>query len=163
MNGDTDIDTEYRNIWVCGCTFDVPLNSGKFSNFATGKDDAAQTVLDMSDIPTGTAIITFSQTLGGALFVPVAQILFENKLVSGLKDLVPDLDPDQVLNTGATQLKSASTVINPAFLHGALEAYNEALMKCFQVAIGMACFSLVGAAFVEWKSVKGKEPGAVDA
>jgi hypothetical protein len=44
-----------------------------------------------------------------------------------------------------------------------LLAYNGALMKCFEVAIGMACLSLVGAAFVEWKSVKGQELGAAGA
>jgi hypothetical protein len=50
----------------------------------------------------GTALTVFSQTLGGAIFVSVAENIFTNRLVAYLTLYVPDLDPDIVLAVGAT-------------------------------------------------------------
>ena len=115
---------------------------------------AVQTVLRINDIPTGTAIVIFAQTLGGALFVSVGQNVFTNRLVSGLQQAVPGLDPSIVLKTGATSLK---TQIPKQFLGAVLVQYNKALTQTFYVAIAMACFTLMGALGIEWRSVKGKQ------
>ncbi|KAG2161546.1 MFS transporter [Aureobasidium pullulans] len=115
---------------------------------------AVQTVLPAADIPTGTAIVMFFQTLGGALFISVGQNVFTNKLVSGLKAAVPDLDPAIVLSTGATELKSA---IGEQYRDGVLQAYNDALTNSYYVAVALATLSIIGSAAVEWKSVKGKK------
>jgi EmrB/QacA subfamily drug resistance transporter len=115
---------------------------------------AVQTALPAADIPTGTAIVMFFQTLGGALFISVGQNVFTNKLVSGLKAAVPDLDPAIVLRTGATQLKTA---IGEQYREGVLRAYNDALTNSYYVAAALATLSIVGSLAVEWKSVKGKK------
>lgn len=73
-----------------------------------------QTVLDIKDVPTGTATVVFAQIFGEALFLSIAQTVSTNKLLSGLKSLVPDLDPHSVLSTGATSLASTITAINPS-------------------------------------------------
>lgn len=115
---------------------------------------AAQTVLPKKDVPIGTAIMMFSQTLGGALFISVAQNVFTNTLLTNLKKAVPDLNPEVVLNTGATSLKAA---IPSKYLGQARVAYNESIVSTFYVAVAMAAFSAIGAAVCEWKSVKGKK------
>ncbi|EMC91453.1 hypothetical protein BAUCODRAFT_39638 [Baudoinia panamericana UAMH 10762] len=115
---------------------------------------AVQAVLPQVDIAIGTAIIMFSQTLGGALFISVAQNVFTNRLLSNLKQVVPDLDPALVLATGATSLKS---VIPGQYLGGVQTAYNSAIISCFYVAVAMAAMSIFGSVFMEWKSVKGKK------
>lgn len=115
---------------------------------------AVQTVLDLDDVPTGTAVIIFVQTLGGALFVSIAQNVFTNRLASGLADEVPDLDPTIVLRTGATSIKD---LIAQEFLPGVISAYNEALVNTFYVALAMSCLTLIGALGMEWRSVKGKK------
>jgi EmrB/QacA subfamily drug resistance transporter len=115
---------------------------------------AVQTALPAADIPTGTAIVMFFQTLGGALFISVGQNVFTNKLVSGLKAAVPDLDPAIVLRTGATELRSA---IGEQYRAGVLRAYNDALTNSYYVAVALATLSIVGSLAVEWKSVKGKK------
>ncbi|CAD0081529.1 unnamed protein product [Aureobasidium vineae] len=115
---------------------------------------AVQTVLPAADIPTGTAIVMFFQTLGGALFISVGQNVFTNKLVSGLKAAVPDLNPAIVLQTGATELKNA---IDEKYRTGVLQAYNDALTNSYYVAVALATLSIVGSLAVEWKSVKGKK------
>ena len=88
---------------------------------------AVQTVLPREDIPIGTAIVMFSQTLGGALFISVAQNVFTNTLLQNIKKIVPDLDPAVVMATGATSLKS---VIPSQYLGGVQQAYNASLINC---------------------------------
>jgi hypothetical protein len=114
---------------------------------------AVQAVLDIVDIPIGTSIIVFTQTLGGALFVSVGQNVLTNRLVSGLLEVVPSMDPNIVLQTGATSLKSA---IDPKYLSGVLFAYNRALDQTFYVVTATGCLTLIGALGMEWRSVKGK-------
>ena len=115
---------------------------------------AAQTVLKLDDVPVGTSLIIFMQTLGGALFISVAQNIFTNRLVSNLLEKVPTLDPSIVLKTGATSLKGA---VNAALLPDVLLAYNDALTQTFYVSLAVAALSIFGAAGIEWKSVKGKK------
>lgn len=114
---------------------------------------AVQTVLPKKDVPIGTAIIMFSQTLGGALFISVAQNVQTNELLQQLKSVVPDLDPAVVLSTGATELQN---VIPKQYLAGVIAAYNTAITNTFYVGVAMAVVSVFGAVAMEWKSVKGK-------
>jgi hypothetical protein len=116
---------------------------------------AAQTVLPLNDVPVGTSIIMFMQTLGGALFISISQNVFANKLVSGLVAKVPGVSPDLVVNVGATTLRNA---VDPQYLSAVLDVYNDALMAAYHVATAMAGASLIGALFMEWKSIKAKEP-----
>lgn len=118
---------------------------------------AAQTVLHIDDVPIGTSLIMFMQTLGGALFVSIGQNLFTNSLLSNLKSKAPTFPSDIVLRTGATNLKDAVVRLNPTLLPNVLIAYNEALRQTFYVSLAIAALSLIGAAVVEWKSVKGKK------
>ncbi|KAK2768840.1 MFS sugar transporter [Arachnomyces sp. PD_36] len=115
---------------------------------------ACQVVLTIDDIPVGTAVIMFSQTLGGALFVSVGQNVFTNELVSGLVKAAPGLDPSVVLAVGATNLKSA---IPPEFLDGVQSAYNDALTNSWYVSTALSALSILAAFGMEWKSVKGKK------
>lgn len=115
---------------------------------------AAQTVLPKADIPIGTAIIMFSQTLGGALFISVAQNVFTNSLLKNLRQVVPGLNPEEVLSVGATSLKA---VIPEQYLAGVQTAYNDTVMNTFYVAVALATLSIFGAVAMEWKSVKGKK------
>lgn len=134
---------------------------------------AAQTILSLQDIPTGTSLIMFIQTLGslyipihhharltlilfpgGALFISVGENVFTNKLVSGLVDKVPGVNPAIVLSTGATSLQAA---IDPKFLPAVLGVYNHALITAFYVSVAMAGVSIIGSAAMEWKSIKGKK------
>lgn len=116
---------------------------------------AAQTVLALVDIPIGTALMVFIQLLGGAMFVTIAQNVFTNHLVSGILAIkIPNLDPQRIVQSGATHLRRE---IPAAYLPEVLIAYDEALVKTFQVALCLACLSLLGAVGMEWRSVKNKQ------
>ncbi|KAJ7039648.1 major facilitator superfamily transporter [Mycena alexandri] len=114
---------------------------------------AAQTALELLDIPIGTSMVMFVQTLGGALFISVGQNVFQNKLISGLVANVPGVSPLLVLSSGATNLKNA---VDPKYLADVLSVYNTALVTAFYVSIAMGGLSIFGSVLTEWKSVKGK-------
>lgn len=116
---------------------------------------AAQTVLALVDIPIGTAIMVFIQLLGGAMFVTIAQNVFTNDLVSGILAIgIPNLNPKIIVQSGATRLRDGIPI---GFLPKVLVAYNAALVKTYQVALCLACLSLLGAVGMEWRSVKNKK------
>jgi hypothetical protein len=113
---------------------------------------AAQAVLPVADIPSGTTAVLFFQLLGGALMVSAGQNIFTNRLTSGLAK-IPGVDAHQVIEAGATELR---TIIPDQSYGAALEVYNSGLTKAFQVSLIMACLSALGAIGMEWKSVKRK-------
>jgi MFS family permease len=119
---------------------------------------AAQAVLPKEDVATGVSLKFFGQTLGGAVFVAIAQNVLNNRLADNLADLdLPSLDVGPIANTGVTDLRA---IVPVQYLEEVLVRYNEALTDVFWVAVGASCLSLVGAALTEWKSVKGIRGGA---
>ncbi|KAL4904317.1 hypothetical protein BDW74DRAFT_154605, partial [Aspergillus multicolor] len=66
---------------------------------------AVQTTLKADDIPQGTAAVVFFQTLGGALFIAVAQSLFQNGLIEGVVKHAPTVDPSKIVEAGATEMR----------------------------------------------------------
>lgn len=115
---------------------------------------AIQTVLDMSEIPSATALIIFMQLFGAAVFVSVGESVLTNKLVSYIGQVVPGVDAVAVASTGATNLQN---VIPPEYLHGVIEVYNHALTQVFEIVLVMACLTIIGSLAMEWNSVKGKQ------
>lgn len=115
---------------------------------------AVQTALPAADVPIGTAVMMFTQTLGGALVISIGQNVFTNQLVKNLLAVASDFDPAVVLSTGATQLKQA---INPEILPQVLSAYNKALTQTFYVSLAAGTASIIGSLAMPWLSVKGKK------
>lgn len=118
---------------------------------------AAQTVLEKRDVPIGVALMMFQQMLGGAIFVSVGQNLFDSKLLTEIVKSVPGLDPQDVLNAGATNLKA---LIPLQYLPAVLVVYNDALRQVFVAAAALSALAVLGAVAVEWRSVKGKQGAA---
>ncbi|KAM0342627.1 hypothetical protein ACHAPU_009356 [Fusarium lateritium] len=115
---------------------------------------AVQVVCEMVDVPTATALIVFSQTLGGALCVTAGNTVFTNTLINKIHEHVPEIDPYLVIATGATNIRN---VIRAEWLDGVILAYNDALTTSFYVGAGTASATIVGALLMEWRSVKGRE------
>ncbi|MCJ1399322.1 hypothetical protein MMC11_002524 [Xylographa trunciseda] len=142
-------------------TFTVDISEGKWIGFQIlagygigcaiqQPSMAAQNTLKKKDVPTGVSLMFFGQQLGGAIFVSIGQNVFSNRLISGLAS-VPGLNPNIVVNTGATDLRN---VVAPQDLGLVLVAYNHALTSVFQAAVGAACLAIIGALAMEWKSIK---------
>lgn len=113
-----------------------------------------QTALKTEDVPSGTAMVMFAQTLGGAIFVSVGQNIFQNQLLHNIHQYAPGADASRIIAGGATMLRNIVT--GPA-LKPVLLAYNNAVTQTFYVAVAMGALSLIGPVFIEWLSVKGKK------
>ena len=112
--------------------------------------NVAQTVLKRADIATGAAVVMFVRFLGSAIFLPVAQSVFLNGLVSKLDNL-PGVNPGAVTSGGATELRN---LVSGDDLRTLLSDYNDALMDVFYVVVATCAVTIFGSVFVEWRNLK---------
>ena len=120
---------------------------------------AAQVVLSRRDVSIGASLMIFAQSLGGAIFISVGQNILSNKLAAGLEQL-GGLDPAAVVSTGATDIRN---IVPPNLLPQVLEIYNSAIRNTWYAGLAMACFTIIGALLMEWRSVKKDKKGSPEA
>ncbi|KAI9170811.1 MFS-type efflux pump MFS1 [Paramyrothecium foliicola] len=116
---------------------------------------AVQTVLPPEEISIGTAAVVASQSLGGALFLSVANSIFQNQLFAAATEdgKLGGVDVHQLISAGATAFRG---IVAPEALPGVVEAYNNALQKVFITTIPLSALAFVASFAYEWKSVKVK-------
>lgn len=112
---------------------------------------AVQNVLSPEDMPIGTAVIAFFQTLGPAIMVSVAQNVFDQRLTAGLGANAPGVSTSSILVSGATNV---TRVVKPAELPLVLVDINNALTQTWYVAVAVAALSGIGACGMEWKGLR---------
>lgn len=81
----------------------------------------------------------------------VSQTLFEQQLYERLASIVPNLDPEKLVSSGAASLEE---LVAPDKLQDALQAYNDSMRVIWYLALGLAAAALVASFGLEWKSVK---------
>ena len=114
-----------------------------------------QTVLPLQDVPVATACVSFFQTLGGALFISVAQTLFQNGLLNGIQKNAPSLDAEVFLHSGATEIRRLLEEMQQMDQLGAvLQAYVDGLTHTYWITAACAIGAFLAACGLEWKSVK---------
>jgi len=109
--------------------------------------------LPPNDVSIGTAVLIFSQFLGGSIFICIANSVFGQQLLKKLIVDVPNIDPRLIIAAGAAGVRK---VVSGVDLPGVIAAYNDAVRSTFLVCgvgAGIAAFAALG---VEWKNVKGK-------
>lgn len=113
---------------------------------------AVQSVVPTEDIPVGSALVAFSQLLGGAFSVAIAQNVFFNSLTSNLLPL--GISAAQLQAAGASNLaKSVPAHLLPAVL----QQYANALQTTFIVPIAGAAAAFLVSFGIEWVNIKGKK------
>ncbi|KAK0731966.1 major facilitator superfamily transporter [Lasiosphaeris hirsuta] len=120
---------------------------------------AAQTVLADKDVPTGAVVLIFAQILGGTIWLSAGQNILTSHLLAGLSQVLPDLDIQSILDTGATGLRGA---VGPGREDVAILAYNYALTRTFLCAVGLAAAAFVVSLGMEWRSTKPPKPDSDD-
>lgn len=147
-------------------TYDVDTPFGKWFGYQVltgagvgvgfqGAIVVVQTVLPLVDIPVGTASVSFFQSLGGAIFISVAQTLFQNGLITGIGEYAPGIDPQIFLHSGATNIRPILAEMHREDqLPGILKAYVLGLTHCFFISVACAAVAFCAAASLQWKSVK---------
>lgn len=125
-----------------GAGFQIPLT-------------AVQTILSPQDIPQGTAAVMFFQTLGGALFIAVAQSLFQNGLIDGVRMYAPSVDPARIVEAGATEMRHVLEDLGQLDqLRNVILAFLDGLVDTYRLSLALFCVAFVASCCFEWKSVK---------
>ncbi|KAJ0423131.1 major facilitator superfamily domain-containing protein [Aspergillus carlsbadensis] len=99
-----------------------------------------------ADAPSATVIVMFMQTLGGALFVSVAQNLFHNRLLTLLRG-VQGVDVGRVVDAGAAGFRD---VVDAEVLGIVLERYSSAITYSFYAALALGLVAILGVLPMQW-------------
>ena len=122
----------------------------------------AQGTAQPSDISSVSSIILFFQTVCGAIFISVAQVLFTNKLLQEVTANVKGVNPSLVVATGATKLRTVFSAQLPAILR----SYMAGLKDAYALAIalgGVATIIALVAVVIDNRNLKVKEEVKQDA
>ncbi|KAI4112949.1 MAG: hypothetical protein LQ345_005982 [Seirophora villosa] len=110
----------------------------------------AQASVEPEDISSASALILFFQTIGGSFFVAAGQTAFVNQLLRVASQKVPDVDPAQVVLTGATSLRQ---VFSAQQLPGIIASYLSGIHLTFAIATGLIGASLFAAVLAPWRKI----------
>ena len=114
----------------------------------------AQTVLPNKDIPIGTAMMMFCQTLGGAVSLVVANVIFSTTLWAEIPKHAPDVVPETVIAAGASAVRDVVT--STAALAGTLQAYAISVDRVSYLTVGLSGVCFVSAWGMGWKDIRTK-------
>jgi hypothetical protein len=103
------------------------------------------------------ALVMFSQAFSGALFLSFSDTIFTNSLKTLIPEYAPSVDPQIVINAGATGFRSA---IQGAELAGVLVAYAKSVDRVFYLTAGMAVAAFAFGWFMGFKDVRRKKDGS---
>jgi hypothetical protein len=120
---------------------------------------AVHAVVPLHDIAVANALFLLFQQLGPAIFVAIAQTVLLNKFLPQLQTLYPDLTGKEVIEAGATGLKS---LVTESELPTLLVAYAKSVDAVFLIAAVLAAVAALLALCVEWKSIKKDKPTVVE-
>lgn len=114
-----------------------------------------QTVLKQDWIPVGTASVQFFQSLGGAVFIAVAQTVFQNGFISHIKEDNLGINPQIFLHAGASEVRSILKGMHREdALDAVLQAYMKGLRNTYYITLAMAICAFIAACTLEWRSIK---------
>lgn len=119
-----------------------------------GSQAAVQTTLKAADVNLGIGVILFGQSMGPAVSIAIAQVIFTNKLSSSLEDIVPGLTPAYIENHGLGHIKN---IVPAQRWDEALIVIDRSLVGTWYLSVALACTTIVGSLLVEWRSVKQKQ------
>ncbi|KAF4911231.1 Efflux pump apf11 [Colletotrichum fructicola] len=112
-----------------------------------------QVALDPSDVPYGTSAIILVNTVGGSIFISVAQNIFITR-IERLTQLIPSVDRDTLLNRFGFLRES----LTPEQLTIALREYNSGIKNIFLLVIILACLSTFGWVLIKWIPLRPPKP-----
>ena len=115
---------------------------------------AVQNTLPPMQIPTATALVLFSQNFVGALFLSFSDTIFTNSLSTLIPEYTPSINPQTVINAGATGFR---TVINGEQLANVLVAYAKSVDRVFYLTAGAAVVCFTFSWFLGWKDIRKKD------
>ncbi|OBT84729.1 hypothetical protein VE02_06301 [Pseudogymnoascus sp. 03VT05] len=118
----------------------------------------AQSTSAPADVSSATAMVLFTQTIGGAFFVSAGQTAFTNILLKRVQIYVPGIDPQMILAVGAGQIREA---FEKDVVEGVIRAYLDGLRGAFAIAVACAALATLIGAGGKWVKLAGMAGGAM--
>lgn len=101
------------------------------------------------------SILMFLQTLSGAVFLTLGNLVFS----SGLKELLPidapNVNPQTIIDAGATGIHD---LVSSQNLPGVLKAYSKSIDHVFYMSVGLGVVGLIFSFGMGWKDIRKKKP-----
>lgn len=97
------------------------------------------------------ALLLFSQAISGALFLSFSATIFTNSLKALIPKYAPSVDPDIVINAGATGFQ---TLIQGEEMAGVLVAYAESVGRVLYLGTGLAVGCFIFGWFIGFKDIR---------
>ncbi|GAA5917435.1 hypothetical protein JCM6882_008662 [Rhodosporidiobolus microsporus] len=107
---------------------------------------------DPAKIPQKTALVTFTQLVGGTIGISIASSLFNTRLSSALKEFAPDAPYDLVRLS-----VQAIPTLDAAMQVGVKHAYVEALHRVFIMGVPTGALVMISALLIRNINIKGKD------
>jgi hypothetical protein len=111
---------------------------------------AVQNAVLPDEMSTAMAILTFSQTIGAAIFLAVAEVIFSHGLRNTIPQYAPTVDPERVIAAGATGFRG---IVPEASLPGVLAAYSKSIGQIFYLIAALSVVQFFFAWGMGWKNV----------
>ena len=101
------------------------------------------------------SILMFIQTLAGAVFLTLADVIFDTGLKSLIPKDAPNVNPETIISAGATGIRD---VVSSQDLPGVLQAYATSIDYVFYMTAGLGVVIVIFAFGMGWKDVRKKKP-----
>ncbi|KAH8431038.1 MDR family MFS transporter [Aspergillus melleus] len=148
-------------------TLDVDSGSGKWIGYQimTGLGVGwcfqvpvvtAQAAVQPEDLPSVTSMVLTVQTIGGAIFVSAGQSAMSNVLLKVLPGQSLDIDPLEVVTTGATELRDT---FSSDQMSGILTSYMKGIKAAFIIATVASSVATVVSVGSRWKKLSSANGG----
>ncbi|KAJ9296564.1 hypothetical protein DTO271G3_5262 [Paecilomyces variotii] len=112
---------------------------------------AIQNAVKGDDVSTAMAMMTCTQTFGGAIFLAVAEVIFTQALRVKIPEYAPSVNTEAVIAAGATGFRE---VVSTQDLPAVLVAYAKSVDQVFYLNTALSCAQFVFSWGVGWRSVK---------
>ncbi|GKZ18239.1 hypothetical protein AbraIFM66951_000412 [Aspergillus brasiliensis] len=104
----------------------------------------AQQALPLKDIPIGSGMVMFCQTMGASIFVAVAQALFTNELSAGLQGTTVGDDGVDVSSLLSGGISTLTEGLSGERKRAVLIVLNDSLTRSWQLAVVLECVAVIG-------------------
>lgn len=113
--------------------------------------------LPAKQVATGNAIFIFTQNFAGAVFITVANTVFQESLTSYIKSNVPGITPEDAIAAGGSASAVRALAPEGPLRDGIFNAYSDAFANVFYVMIGTCLIALACSFGMGWKDLRVKE------
>jgi hypothetical protein len=117
---------------------------------------AIQNAIPPTMVPVSMALVAFSQTFGGSVFLTISETILTNSLTTNLAKYAPDVDAAAIVAAGASGVKQV--VGNDSTkLDEVLTAYAKSISNIFYFVVGASSLMFCVSWLMGWKDIRKKE------